>query len=738
MVYLNSKTIKLRRKLVLLIIFLLALAALNMSSSLLLTSGRLSHPLDSPPQITGIEGVTTYTPKFTAKNFKESMTLTPIFTPDNAIDVYAAWIDRATSTIDIQNQYLTQFDDAQPWSTDPNPIVRGIVDAVTQRSVTVRVQFNEGGDSDDITAYFQTITGIEVRWMGKSAANPDGEYLSNTHNKLVIIDGEVVIISSINFSENAFTNNREAGMVIQSETAADYFTNVFESDWADGEVPPGSSAILSTNQQKSSNALAGDYPSHTDIPDTNFTGTYNITLFANPDNADDVIFRYLESAQTSIYVSMYTISREDFTDTLVALKNANPSLDIQVLISYRRVGGSENVDTKAAAEELVANLIPVYNSTKDDDKVDGFYHAKYWLVDGKHTFVYSGNWSPRSVTPQLAPGDTSYSSGDPNRDMGVAVHDAPDVASHFKDVWDADVAVGSAWELPIGIKQGSFSTGEVISGAVTLSAQVAGLEGATLSYRWGEGSWTAVGIVGTFSKTFNTTTLPNGITTFEVKAETGTQTFTDKVKVNVVNISPHDNWRVLITEVIPDPSDVSDDEGEFIELTNSFPFAILLEDWQVGDDNDLYTFGVDYKINAYSSLIIARSLSGFQGAYETSADIELDFALTNSGDYAQLIDPKGEYADVVAFGSATAPDNSEVLPKPGAGESLHRTTLSVDTNAAADFSIGLPDPKGTVPQDPLRTTPLETSAAVTSAFWIAFFAAIIILPVVRRKWKNRE
>ncbi len=689
-----------------------------------------------PFEPTGAKGIITYTPKFNALNFEGPMTLTPIFTPDNALDVYAAWIAKANDTIDIQNQYITQFD-GDPWSTDSSPIVRGIVDAAVNHSVTVRVQVNEDGDSDDVTSYLNGISGITVRWMGTSGTDSGDGYLSNTHNKLVIIDGKVVLISSINFGENAFTNNREAGMVIQSETAADHFTAIFESDWDDGEPPSGTS-VQSTESHRRNPKVMNDYPSHTDIPDSNFTGTYNITLFTNPDNADEVIFRYLESAQTSIYVSMYTISREDFTDTLVALKNANPSLDIQVLISNRRVGGSENVDTKAAAEKLVANLIPVYNSTKDDDKVDGFYHAKYWCVDGKHTFVYSGNWSPRSVTPQLAPGDTSYSSGDPNRDMGVAVHDAPDVAGHFKAVWDADVAVGSAWELPVGVKQGSFSPGEVISGVVTLSAQVAGLEGATVSYRWGEGSWTEVGVVGTFSKTFNTTALPNGITTFEVKAEAGTQTFTDKVKVNVVNISPHDNWRVLITEVIPDPSDVPDDEGEFIELTNSFPFTILLQDWQVGDDNDLYTFGVDYKINAYSSLIIARSLSGFQGAYGTSADIELDFALTNSGDYAQLVDPNGDYADVVAFGSATAPDNSEVVPKPAAGQSLHRTTFSVDTNTAADFSVGLPDPKGTVPQDPLRTTPLDTSAAVNSAFWIAFFAAIIILPAVRRKWKNKE
>lgn len=686
-----------------------------------------------PFEPTGAKGITTYTPKFDALNFEGPMTLTPIFTPDNAEHVHAAWIARANSTIDIQNQYLTKYDDSDPWSSDANPIVRGIVDAAVNRSVAVRVQINEDGDSDDVTSYLNGISGITVRWMGTSGTDSGDGYLSNTHNKLVIIDGKVVLISSINFSENAFANNREAGMVIQSETAADHFTAIFESDWEDGE-PPSLTRAQSTESQRTNPSVMNDYPSHTDIPDSNFTGTYNITLFTNPDNADEIIFRYLESAQTSIYVSMYTISRDDFVDTLVALKNANPSLDIQVLISRRRVGASENVDTREAAEELVANLIPVYNSTSTLN----FYHNKYWVVDGKHTFVYSGNWSPRSVTPQLAPGETSYSSGDPNRDMGVAVHDAPDVASHFKDVWDADVAVGSAWELPVGIKQGSFVTGEVISGAVTLSAQVAGLEGATLSYRWGAGSWTEVGIVGTFSKTFNTTALPNGITTFEVKAELGTQTFTDKVKVNVVNISPHDNWRVLITELIPDPSDVPDDEGEFIELTNSFPFAILLQDWQVGDDNDLYTFGVDYQINAYSSLIIARSLSGFQGAYGTSADIELDFALTNTGDYAQLVDPKGNYADVVAFGSATAPDNSEVVPKPAAGQSLHRTTFSVDTNKASDFNAGPPDPKGTVPQDPLRTTPLDTSAAVTSAFWIAFFAAIIILPAVRRRWKNRE
>ena len=56
----------------------------------------------------------------------------------------------------------------------------------------------------------------------------------------LIIDDKIVIISSVNFSENAFKNNRESGMVIQDSTLANDATQVFLSDWQDGEIPPSS------------------------------------------------------------------------------------------------------------------------------------------------------------------------------------------------------------------------------------------------------------------------------------------------------------------------------------------------------------------------------------------------------------------------------------------------------------------------------------------------------------------
>jgi phosphatidylserine/phosphatidylglycerophosphate/cardiolipin synthase-like enzyme len=275
--------------------------------------------------------------------------------------------------------------------------------------------------------------------MGNSVSNPDGDWISDTHNKLLIIDGKITILSSINFSENAFLNNRETGLVIQNTAVATYYESIFDSDWNDGEVPTSSILGQASSIESVKNTA---YVSPTNLAPLNFTGTYNVTLFSNPDSADEVIFQYLKAAQTSIYVSMYTISRPDFNKTLIDLKNNNPDIDIQVLISNRRVGSSENEDTYAAAKSLTDNSIPVYNSTTDLK----FYHNKYWIIDGTHVFVYSGNWSPRSVTPQLEPDDDEYASAEANRDMGIAIHEAEDIATYFKSLWDADVAVASAWD----------------------------------------------------------------------------------------------------------------------------------------------------------------------------------------------------------------------------------------------------------------------------------------------------
>jgi phosphatidylserine/phosphatidylglycerophosphate/cardiolipin synthase-like enzyme len=53
------------------------------------------------------------------------------------------------------------------------------------------------------------------------------------HNKGFIIDGETVVVSSQNFSPAGICENRDAGLILESEQIAQYFGPIFNADWRD-------------------------------------------------------------------------------------------------------------------------------------------------------------------------------------------------------------------------------------------------------------------------------------------------------------------------------------------------------------------------------------------------------------------------------------------------------------------------------------------------------------------------
>ena len=55
--------------------------------------------------------------------------------------------------------------------------------------------------------------------------------LEKIHNKGVIVDGERVLVSSINWNSNSPNFNREAGVIIDHPGVARYFLEVFDDDW---------------------------------------------------------------------------------------------------------------------------------------------------------------------------------------------------------------------------------------------------------------------------------------------------------------------------------------------------------------------------------------------------------------------------------------------------------------------------------------------------------------------------
>ena len=52
------------------------------------------------------------------------------------------------------------------------------------------------------------------------------------HTKMVLVDGNGVVISSQNWSNAAMSENREAGLLLEHKRSRDYFGAIFESDWS--------------------------------------------------------------------------------------------------------------------------------------------------------------------------------------------------------------------------------------------------------------------------------------------------------------------------------------------------------------------------------------------------------------------------------------------------------------------------------------------------------------------------
>ena len=55
--------------------------------------------------------------------------------------------------------------------------------------------------------------------------------LPNVHNKGFVIDGKTVVVSSQNFSPSGVYENRDAGLILESEDIAQYFAPIFDADW---------------------------------------------------------------------------------------------------------------------------------------------------------------------------------------------------------------------------------------------------------------------------------------------------------------------------------------------------------------------------------------------------------------------------------------------------------------------------------------------------------------------------
>lgn len=140
-----------------------------------------------------------------------SATISACFTPgpESCAQRIVDRIDAATSTVRVQAYYLSQ------------PLILRAIAAARKRGLDVAVILDKSQDrrgsarSRYTGATYLANAGVAV-WIDDVPAI--------AHNKVIVLDGRVVMTGSFNFTKSADTRNAENVVIIESNVVASWFT----------------------------------------------------------------------------------------------------------------------------------------------------------------------------------------------------------------------------------------------------------------------------------------------------------------------------------------------------------------------------------------------------------------------------------------------------------------------------------------------------------------------------------
>jgi hypothetical protein len=251
------------------------------------------------------------------------------------------------------------------------------------------------------------VVGNRTRWAESDgpgptlAAGPDALRLGNDRDDLTLLDPAGRAVDAMSYGDAAFDPPASRGLVLERDGDTWRTPRLHRLGESDLDRP----------------TFEAD----------------RLTLYASPDSSFDVLSGLIGSARQRLHLHVYELRHPALVDLLVAAKERNPGLDLQVLVDGDPVGTTTE-DRHATADALRriqaagGRAILAGNGRYDD------HHLKVLVADAA-VAVQSENWVPSGV-----PETGTWGS----RGWGVVVHDA-EAADWFaswmaadRDAWDGE------------------------------------------------------------------------------------------------------------------------------------------------------------------------------------------------------------------------------------------------------------------------------------------------------------
>ena len=182
-----------------------------------------------------VERAPTLTPStlYPSKTYKLAAPLEvqPVLSPDNYMDVVPGVLRAARRSILIEQQYIRAAEEKI------SDLLDAIRDAKRGNSrLDVRIVLGKVFSASDLPREREMLLRLEQVCglkLGRNVRYVNTQRLVHCHNKMVLVDGSGVLVSSQNWSKAAVWENREAGLYFQHKGVCGYFTRIFETDWKD-------------------------------------------------------------------------------------------------------------------------------------------------------------------------------------------------------------------------------------------------------------------------------------------------------------------------------------------------------------------------------------------------------------------------------------------------------------------------------------------------------------------------
>lgn len=197
-----------------------------------------------------VEAAPTKIPKdlFKSKRFQFSadrpLSVLPVLSPDNYMDVMPDVLRAARKSILIEQQYIRGA------QADITILLEAMAEAAEANpDLDIRIVLGKLFEAKDVPKEKLNLKHLKDTYgltLGANIRFINEDRFVHCHNKMIIVDGATVLVSSQNWSDSAVSKNREAGILLTNKPIASYFAKIFESDWATAasKVPsPGAKTI---------------------------------------------------------------------------------------------------------------------------------------------------------------------------------------------------------------------------------------------------------------------------------------------------------------------------------------------------------------------------------------------------------------------------------------------------------------------------------------------------------------